>query len=274
VARIVHPEWRASNEPTKYPFAERAKLTNGTDIILEGIFLDAILYPIGGQARIFLSRVDIEHDSVTVSIGDPSTAILASGTFDILSPPSRVKLTDTLGRPAGLLVSEPLRLATFQSWTVGAHTFDADETEFAATVAVPTPEVGVRGIQLEDGSLFTGEVWIVGDDGVVVRSEPITAPGKCGEEDVPLSVIRVDIVGDPLFRRRLCTDAQLFETPRFVRCITVTDGKQSVKCLPDAFGDFKITVGNDLAEDTVLRIRATPEGIIFEAVGDPLEGVR
>lgn len=274
VQRTIHPEWRASNEPTKYPFGDRATLTNGIDILLEGIFLDAILYPIGGQARMFLSQVEIEHDRAILSIGDPETNVLATGEFDIISPPSRVKMTDALGRPAGLFISEPLRLATFQSWTVGTHVFQIGDTEFAGTVAVPTPELGVRGIQLEDGSLFTGDVWIVGDDGVVVRSEPVTEPGKCGEPDVPLSVIRVDIVGDPLFRRRLCTDADLFETPRFVRSITVDDGKQQVTCFPDEFGDFKLTVNNDLAEDTVLRVRPTREGLIIEAVGEALQGVR
>jgi hypothetical protein len=275
VERTLHPEWRAEQETTKYPFGSNASLANDeNDVILEGVFLDAILYPIGSTARVFLSQVEITHDSVELTLADPVTTLLASASFDLLDPPSRVVFTDPLGRPAGMLVSEPSRLVSFQSWTVGTHLFDIEQTEFAATVVVPTPEIGLRGIQLEDGSLFTGQIWIVGDDGVVVRSEPTTVPGKCGEDDVDLSVIRVDIVGDPLFRRRLCTADDLFVTPRFLKTISIDDGKQVVRCGPDENGDFKLTVNNALAEDTILRIRPSEDGLVIEAVGSTLQSVR
>ncbi len=274
VERRLHPEWRAENEPTKYPFGSNATLTNDVDVIIEGVFLDAILYPIGGQERVFLSRVDVNHDTVTVTIGDLINPALAAGSFDLLAPPDRFKLEDEFGRPAGVLVSESIRLSTFQSWIVGTHVFTVDQTEFAATVAVPTPELGVRGILLDDGSLFTDEVFLVGDDGVVLSVEESEIPTRCGVPARPISIIRVDIVGDPLFRRRLCDPNDLFVTPRFVETITFDDGKQKVKCGPDGVGDVKMTANNDLAEDTVLRIRATENGIVFEAVGSTLSGVR
>jgi hypothetical protein len=47
-----------------------------------------------------------------------------------------------------------------------------------------------------------------------------------------------------------------------------------VRCGPDEAGDFKLTVNNDLAEDTVLRIRPTEAGIVIEAEGSGLESVR
>jgi hypothetical protein len=272
--RTLHAEWRDEQESTKYPFGSNATLTNGTDIILEGIFLDAILYPIGGEARLYMPLVTLTHDQVTISIGDTVNGILASGAFDLISPPDRVTLQDAFGRPAGVLVSEPGRLATFQSWTVGEHAFGQEDTEFAATVVVPTPEIGLRGIQLADGSLFTGEVWMVGDDGVVLRSEDLQVPSEvCGADPIDISVIRVDVVGDPLFRRRLCVNDDLFVTPQLLKTITVDDGRQRIRCGPDENGDFKLTVNNDLAEDTVLRIRAGENGLVIEAEGSTLQGV-
>jgi len=272
--RILHPEWRDEYETTKYPFGAGATLTNGVDVFIEGLFLDAVVYPIGGQARMYISKVNVTHNRVTLTIGDPFNANLATGSFDLINPPDRFKLEDQYGRPAGIFISETLRLSTFQSWAVGDHLFSVDQSELAATVCVPTPEVGVRGIQLADGSLFTGDVYLVGDDGVVLSTEEIEEPTPCGQPNRLVTAIRVDLVGDPLFRRRLCQGNNLFATPRFIKTITFDDGKQQVTCSPDQVGDVKVTPNNDLAEDTVLRIKATEDGIVVRAEGTTLSGVR
>jgi hypothetical protein len=271
--RIRHPEWRDSLEPTNYPFSDTASLYNGRNFILSGMLLDASLYPVGGQARMYLSKVAITYDTVTIYVGDPVNAELASGSFDLINPPSLVKLTDSLGRPAGVLVSDPLRLASLQSWGVGSYIFTLSQSEFAARICCPAPQIGLRGIMLEDGTLFTGDIWLVGDDGVVLRTETVSLPSTCGQGDQSVEVIRVDVVGDPLFRRRLCNPNDLFETPRFLKTLSFTDGVQTVVCGPDDVGDVKITVNNNLAEDTVLRVRPTPDGIVFESVGDELQAV-
>ena len=50
-------------------------------------------------------------------------------------------------------------------------------------------------------------------------------------------------------------------------------GNKSFVCGPDEYGDFKIGVGSQDAEDTILRVRTTREGLIIEAVGEKLEGI-
>lgn len=268
IQRTLHPEWRNYHDTTKYPFADSATLSNSEgDFIGETIFLDAIFYPIGGTERIYLSQVVVTNDQATLIIGDENTDTLASATFNLVAPPDELRFTDSFGRPAGLIVSESNRLATFQSWSLGTHLFDNTQTEFAARVAVPTPEIGVRGIILEDDTVFADDIWIVGDDGVVVRHETLTvAKEGFTDETETLEIIRVDVVGDPLFRRRLC--ANVFETPRFLRTITFQHGSEEVVCGPDELGDMKVSVGSQDTPDTVLRIRTTPAGIKFEAVGE------
>lgn len=253
--QIMFPEFRDENAPTKYPFSDEATLKTVEGLAIEpDAFLDATLYPIGGLERQYLSRIIVASRSVTIVIGDTKTANLASVTFDPLAPPESLTLTDDYGRPAGVLVSDALRLAVFQSWPIGEHRFLAGATEFVASCVIPMPQVGVRGFVTPDGTLFTGDVWIVGEDGVVVSRE--------GDD-----TLRVDVVGDPLFRRRLCQPLQLFATPRFVQTI---NGMR-----PDVRGDFKITVGRTLASDTVLRVYADESGgITFEAVGQLLQGVK
>ena len=261
--RILYPEWPNENAGTKYPFAARATLTNGTVQLLIGTFADAVLFPIGGGPRLRLSKVVVTHADVTLYIGDQTNAELASGVFGLPVPPATVTLEDAYGRPAGFIISSSVQLGLFPSWGVGTYTFEADATEFAATVCIPTPEVGVRGILLDDGTLLTGDVWLVSDAGVVLRAD---------EED-GAQVVRVDVVGDPLFRRRLCETEQssLFTTPNFIKTVTFTDGRQSVIVTPDADGNVYLTVNNALAADTVLRIHPTAAGNVIEAVGSAAE---
>jgi hypothetical protein len=268
--QINFPEWRDANSSTTFPFAMNASLTNGSQAMTNGLFQDASIFVIGGQANLYLSQIDVAHDQVTIWIGDDANKQLASGSFPVPVLSGNIQLLDAYGRPAGLLISTPASLTILSTWGIGSFLFDSTQTPFAATVCAPMPEVGVRGIQLEDGSILTGEVWLLGADGVVLSLEKVTAPpAACGGPPRPYMVIRVDVVGDPLFIRQQCSSNSLFQTPQFLKTITFQDSNQSVVVGPDDLGDVKITVNNDLATDTVLRISPTPDGTQIEAVGTP-----
>lgn len=243
--RLLFPEWRAQNDTTKYPFSESATLVNedGT-MLLEGTFVDAAIYPIGGQVGLYITQVVIDHENVVVHIGTASIPSLCTGTFPLLDAEDIIPLVDAYGRPAGVLVSDSLRLAIFQSWGTGTHEFTRTQMEFATTVCVPTPEIGVRGIQLETGEILTGDVWLVGDDGVVFREETVVLPATCEQAERTVQVIRMDVVGDPLFRRRLCDATSQFETPRFIKTIRVVSIDGEFECTPDEHGNLQLTANN------------------------------
>lgn len=270
MTQVSHPEWRDQNESTTYPFSDAATLTDVEGNVLPtGTFIDAALYPVGGTGVLYLSSISVAQDVATIWIGDTTTEQLCYGEVNLVDPDDMVLLYDVYGRPAGVLVSETLRLAVLQGWTQGVHSFDRDATEFSPRVCFPRPEIGVRGILLDDGSLMTGDVWLVGDDGVVLRTEDVTVGDGCTEDTV--SVVRVDIVGDPLYKRRLCSGVNLFETPRFLQSIIVRRDCDDLELLPDEFGNVNILLGTNLAEDTVIRMRNNAgRGILFEAAGDTL----
>lgn len=266
--RTLFPEWIKQNETTKYPFSESVTLTNTEGrVIIEGTFLDAALYPIGATEGLYISTVVITFQTVTFTLATPTQDAIATASFSLITPPDEVVFTDVYGRPAGVLITEGRRLGVFQSWGVGTHEFLPGDTQFAATVVFPTPEVGVRGIRLDTGEIFVGDVWIVGADGVVVRASDALEPVP-GTSDVrSVAQLRVDIVGDPLFRRRLCQPTSLFETPRFIQSINVVGPNMEFTCTPDANGNLMLTTINDLAADTVLRINTTPAGVVIGATG-------
>lgn len=260
--RTLNQEWRAQNDATRYPFAVGATLTSEDGrALVEGTFLDAVVHAVGGREGAYLSRVSITHQSATLWVGDAASTARCSGTFPLIRPPDLVALADEYGRPAGLLVSESRRLGIFQSWGVGEHTFARRASEFCATCCVPTPEAGVRGIMLPDGEVLTGDVWLVGEDGVVLRASAETVNGR------PTTVIRIDVVGDPLFRRRLCSPDDLFVTPRFVKTLRVLHSGGSFDCTPDEYGNVRIAEDNGSTSDTVIRVRTTTSGLSVGMAG-------
>lgn len=259
MADVFHPQWRDEQAPSRYPFADSASLfTTGGRGLGEDTFLDARVYPIGGAARMAITSIVAEANRTTIWIGTQRTARLCFTFFDPAEAPDLLRLEDAWGRSAGVLVSESLRLARFQSWNLGTHTFDPAAAEFAASVCIPTPEIGVRGVITEDGDILVGDVWMVGENGVVLREDDT-------DKEDGTAVIRVDLVGDPLFRRTLCGEEQpdavvpLFQTPRFLKTINGIPA--------DDYGNFVISTAGNIAPDNILRITPTPEGLKFEAVG-------
>jgi hypothetical protein len=253
-ARILFPEFRDEQADSRYPFADTAALVADTGFsISRTAFIDGSIYAIGAQARVYIATITVAPDLVTITLGDGSSDALCSASYNPLTAPSSGALNfyDSYGRPAGLLLSTQTDLALFGGWDAGTHTFDIGATEFVASIVIPAQEPGVRGILLPTGELLTGDVWLIGDQGVVIRQ-------------TDLNVIRVDIVGEPLFRRLLCladdgTPKSAFTPKNFVKTIN--------GCGPDEFGNFNITVATKSGNDSVLRVFPENNVLKIEAVG-------
>lgn len=265
MTRHFHPSWREEHHLSKYPFADSASLQASSGIgMSHDTFVDAHLFPIGGGAGLHIPQITVFADRVRIYVGTSATPLLSYAEFDPLDPPEILKLQDQFGRPAGVIVASEIGLSIAQSWEQGNHIFSREATEFVASVCRPTPEIGLRGLITPDGDVLTGDVWLVGENGVVVREDPDRhIAGK--------NVIRIDIVGDPLFRRALCNasidtpsgEVPLFNTINFLKTI---NGKK-----PDAYGNFTIQVGTGTVTDPVFRITPTADGLLFRAVGQKTE---
>jgi len=257
MARILHPEFRDRHDDSMYPFGDNSSLVadDDTTSLFSDTFIDAAIYPIGGTESTGISKIVVEAGRyATIYIGDDVNSELATGAVDFIAPSDVVILQDTYERPAGVLISDANRLSIFQSWRVGTYLFK--DAKFVASVVTPMPEIGIRGfltVDTETPELFYGDTWIVGENGAVVRKDGDT--------------IRVDFVGDPLFRRKLCSSpTDLFDTPNFLQTI---NGYK-----PDGNGNFNLTVGEHAALDTILRISPSGGGLKITAIGQPLETAR
>lgn len=247
-------EWREEGRDSPYPFADGVSFVSRTGQALPGrMIVDAAVYPAGGTPPLFLSRVDASARSVTLWVGDDADDELASATYDPADPPESVALVDAGGVSAGALVLDPVEAALLRLWPPGEHPFDAEAARLCPAVTLCLPRYGVSAVELDDGVVLTGDVWLVGDRGVVLSADG--------------GAVRADVVGDALAKRRRCEGEAPggFVTPNFVRTINGLP--------PDGNGEFTLVVGVGQVPDNILRIHPQGGLVRVEVVGQTLAGV-
>jgi hypothetical protein len=255
-ARLLFPDFRDEQSDSRYPFVDTATLTatDGVTKILRDTFIDATFFVINGGRQIYIASVVVAPRLITIIFGDENSDNVASAEFvpNPIQAPSTgaLNIFDIYGRPAGTIVSATDRLTTFAGWAVGTYDFELEATTFTATTIIPANEPGVRALTAVNSGLITGDVWLIGDGGVVIRHEGV-------QDDA--NIIRVDIVGVPLFSRFVCLPFDRFTPKTFVRTIN--------GCEPDQYGNFSITSSDYETEDPVLRITQRDGIIFFDAVG-------
>lgn len=202
---ILYPAWYDENRLNKYPFEDSCSLKSTTGkIIPNHIFLDAAIYVIGSTKDMYLREliVSTEDKTITINLGTKSRE-LCSGSISVLSEDTTVNLFDSYDRPCGVLViGNPNRednieygknsLRELFAWGAGTYKFTESATKLVNSCVHPLPNVGFRGIVLEDGELFSGDVWLVGERGVILRKED--------------DKLRVDIIGTVFSKQQECND--------------------------------------------------------------------
>jgi hypothetical protein len=139
-------------------------------------------------------------------------------------------------------------MRAFSNWEEGSASFTYEDTGFVPTAAVPLPQVGVRGILLDGGELFAGDVWLVGEGGVVLSKDG--------------GAIRVDIVGDSQAQKRLCEQLNAYSPPWFLRTIN--------SIAPSKYGGFTLISGLGESSDSALRIEPADNGLELVLAGSSI----
>ena len=172
-SHLLFPQFRDEQSDSKYPFADSATLVsaNGLVSFAKDVFIDATFYPIGGGTAIYISRVDIAVNKVTIVARTVAPETVITAAYDPLNlPPSRIlTFYDEYSRPAGVLVFNTDRIAELYQWGFGSYTFTRAATEIVATAFIPAQEPGVRALTVNGESFITGDVWLVGSGGVVLQ---------------------------------------------------------------------------------------------------------
>jgi hypothetical protein len=204
----------------------------------------------------------VESSKFTIYIGDEAAPKNLYGEISLPITTANVQLQDDYGRPAGILVSSPDRLAMLSGWGIGIHVFERQQTEFCVTCQMPIPAPGVTGFLLETGEILSGKVWFLGDDGIVLSTSVVT-----DSQNNPIKILQMNAVGDPLYLQRLCNPSNLFTPVSPVRALRIVNGTNVNLSLPDAQGNFSLQMNDLTAADAALRIRTTSVGIVINVEG-------
>lgn len=247
-ATVYFPQWREGSSGGKYPFTDGSTGKSKEGVLVPAsLFTDARIFPVGGDVRQSITRIERSATQMDIAIadghGETGVGIVQAG-----QDSNTIIIYDKYGRNCGMLLGQQIALSLFASLAIGTYTFPLGALEFVATCVAPQPQEGVRGILLESGELFTGDVWLVGEDGVVVR--------KDGD------YIRLDIIGDPRFRQRACS--QLSSSSSSTPQIPI----QTINGIsPNAYGGFYIFAGTGLAADNAVRVELQDYGLKLKIVG-------
>lgn len=205
---IYNTEYRNQARYRRYPFSDAATLTSneGYELPLD-FFLDGMLYPIDLVNGLHVSQIDFNTKTIWVA-DDVTGTIHGKGVWDGDSEIVEIFEDGGAARRVGMFVLGAGRLNTSAG---GLYTFNASATELSPASYYPLNQTGVRGIMLEDGTLFTGDITLEGQDGVTVYTF-IDSDGR--------SVVRLDIQGLPE-EVEACYDCEM------VSCIKIVVSEDS-----------------------------------------------
>lgn len=237
----------------KYPFIDGATMTT---IMGQGIppfwLTDARLYPLNATEQLYISEIRVLPAGVHVSVSDLTTGVVATGEAGFTD--GQIDMRDPFGRHAGILLGNHGALAAAHR-APAVLEFDENALAFVATVVVPQPTLGVQALNLDNDSLVAGDVWFVGEDGVVIDAQD--------------NAIVVHIVGDRLFVRRACNAEQVTYIPsRPLKKLVINQASDNITLIPNENGDIRIIPGTSVAEDTVLHIVNGQHEVRFKVIGN------
>lgn len=265
--RILGIEWENQHIGTRYPFEDSATLLSREGVFIsDDLFIDAILHIPGAAHGLYLSSAERVADSVLLRIGDSFEETVATAEIVESSTNPVIQVLDLQQRNAGVLLTTEESLPLFQTWP-DFVSFAPAATSFVSRVCSPVPNVGVHGFKVGDAAVG-GKVWLIGEGGVVLSVDNLeTLPDEFDVDGKTYSLLRVDVVGDPLFRRRLCGNER-FVTPSLLRTITFRQGPNEVVCVPDEYGQIHVLVGDRLSPSPVLRIQGDGSKLSVSVAGE------
>lgn len=233
--KAAYNSWRGENAETRYPFSDLSSLLSAEGYeIPRGVFVDAVFHGLS-PAVPRLSSIAVSGQEATVTV---TASEVLTGVYDLSGGSSQITLSDAFGRVGGAMyVDSALFVLEAAKLQGRAATFGEGAAEFVVDASSFAPGIGVAAVQAQD-TRHSGKVWLVAGPGVYLSQD--------GQG------IRIDLVGDPDWRRLSCQRSGVpVDRVHYLRSMN--------GMVPDAFGNFLWLVSEALA-DPVLRLGAGSSG--------------
>ena len=177
--KVLNPEWNDALRNSLYPFVGQDELRTDTGFeVPRDLFLDlCIMAPMQATTATLVSLF-------VPGLGVPVVATFAVdgtviGTCELANT-DNVILTAT-GERVGFVRVDHVTSTRVRGWPAGTHVVNRDVLPH---LMVATPARAQRGIRLPDGTVKTGDVYLIGGPGVWVDLGPDNS-------------VQISVVGDP-----------------------------------------------------------------------------
>lgn len=224
--RLVNRQYRDNLTLTRYPFQDTAPLTTTSGhTIPDQLFLDLVILVREETVAVSLSSIAVSGGNAVVSFSDSNGVVVA--TADLSSADGQGQLTLRHGGlPAGYALVTLGAATIVSGWPAGVYTADAP---ILAHLLVVSDPAWLTGFLLPDGTVLTGEVYLVAGQGLWLN------PTSNG--------FAVNVTGDPYAVR---TSAAVLQTLNGVA--------------PDSNGNVTLyNLGSSGSMDGPFRLQITPE---------------
>jgi hypothetical protein len=230
-----------------------------------GALVDASVYPAGGGVGQYISAITVGAGAVLYEISD-ATGVLCSGESRADGQDFDAWLYDKRKRPSGVLVASSDAPAVFGALPEGRHEFAPAATELVASCVLPQPQVALTALTANDSDPLTGDVWLVGSDGVYFHG----GGGESTDNGVTDGVIRMDVGGDPFFAATTPDGkpGPAVNPLRHIKLVFAAFGNESILLMPDEFGNFSLTPGTLLKSNPVLRVESEEHTLRIRVLGN------
>lgn len=232
-----------------YPFVDGSTFTSINNVFVPPtVFTDARLYPINASNRQYISQIDINFTGAKFYISDANDVV---ATGEASSSANEVLLYDEYNRQVGLLLVDVNRLRSISAANTVLE-FSTDAMTFVPSVVSPQPQIAINSVRDKDNNIAYGDVWLVGEDGVVLTYTEAT------------NTISVHVIGDKYFARRACADEQAATWPNTpLKSITINGNPVDI----DDNGNFFFMPGKNVVDANILRIESLDNELRFKIVG-------
>jgi len=232
-----------------YPFTDTATLTSETGVFVPPtVFKDARVFLRNNSALVYISKIKTQFNKIEITIQDNENTVATATVSDFSQ--TFVPILDTDLREVGVLLLNPLELRAVTG-TGRQLEFNSNAMPFVASVMFPQVQNVVRSLVDSKDKSASGDVWLIGEDGVVLRSSGNT--------------VTFHVVGDPYFLRKLCERAeQTFAVRRPLKSLRVVSRGTTTVFTPDAFGNVNIQSADTAG--SIIRVTALANGIQLSVV--------
>jgi len=254
-----------------YPFTAASTFTSTNGVFIPPTFLtDARIYSPGATVPIYVSKIRVTQTNIVMTINDYLGEI-GSAIFSYDNK-STVSILDQYKREVGVLIGNFDQIRTITKPNTSLE-FTQAALEFITSVIIPVPIFSIKNIFAEESTIAaSGEVWLIGEDGVKLETVD-------SDNDGTADSVRINIISDPLFKRKLCSDTLEFSTKRGLKGIIVkNENDEETVVLPDVFGNIQIVIGNgtdqngspipSLVNSNIMRIFSGQNSLKFKVLGN------